>query len=111
MWLLIPEEYRTAADGYARTFRVVRGHQATDWTETAEEMDVTRDGDYLVFKNKKFSSFAISYTDNLIPVAPDTGFVVSNGSGSAVSNNLVMAVVSILGAITMAGVAVFAKRK
>ena len=111
MRLEIPEAYRVAADGYTRTFSVVRGHLAMDDTETAEAMDVTRDGDYLVFKNKKFSSFAISYTDNLIPVTPDTGFVASEGGSASVSSsNLVAAIVTMIGAITLAGVAIFAKR-
>ena len=79
-------------------------------TETAEEMEVTRDGDYLVFKNKKFSSFAISYVDNLIPVTPDTGFVASEGGSVNASSNLVAAIVTVLGAIALAGVAIFAKR-
>ena len=110
MRLLIPEEYRNAEDGYERTFSIIRGHLAMDATETAEGLDVTRDGDYLVFENAKFSSFTITYEDTLIPVAPDTGFVVSERR-SAVDNSLIMAIATAITAFTLAGATVFAKRK
>ena len=71
---------------------------------------MTRDGDYLVFENAKFSSFTITYEDTLIPVAPDTGFVVSERR-SAVDNSLIMAIATAITAFTLAGATVFAKRK
>lgn len=109
--LEIPEEYRSAADGYTRTFTVVRGHQAMDYSETADKMAPVREGNYLVFKNKKFSSFAISYQDvlNPVPISPDTG-KNTNVAGSA-SANVAVAIAGALAAVTLAGAAVFVKRK
>ena len=111
MRLAIPEEYVTTPDGYTRTFYVVRGHIAVDDTENAERIEVTRDGNDLVFLNNKFSSFAVVYTDKLIPpVAPNTGFMVSENS-SVSTSNLVTIILALFGALTLAGAAMFAKRK
>lgn len=111
MRLAIPEEYVTTPDGYTRTFYVVRGHIVMDDTENAERIEVTRDGNDLVFLNNKFSSFAVVYTDKLIPpVAPNTGFMVNENS-SASTSNLVATIVALFGVLTLAGAAMFAKRK
>jgi hypothetical protein len=111
MRLEIPEEYRSTPDGYTRTFTIVRGHEAADGTETAEVIDVTRDGNFLVFKNDKFSSFAISYTDTLNPVAPNTGFVTSEGGSANESSNLVVVIAFAMNLLNMISAAVFAKQK
>ncbi len=109
MRLEIPEEHRTVASGYTRTFYVVRGHMAMDGTETAEYLTVTRDGNYLIFKNAKFSSFAISYEDTLNPVTPDTGFTTKEVE-SAAASKLAMVLAGLMSTIVLAGVAVFTKR-
>ena len=110
MRLEVPEEALETADGYTRTFSVIRGHLAIDGTETGERLEATLEGNELVFLNNKFSSFAISFIDTLNPVTPETGFVTSEG-GSASSSNLVAAIVAMLGMMTMVGAAIFAKRK
>lgn len=110
MRLEIPGGHRNVASGYTRTFYVTRGHMAIDGTETAERLAVTRDGDFLTFKNAKFSSFAIDYEDTLNVVAPDTGFA-ANEENSAAASKLSLILAGLASAIILAGVAVFTKRK
>ena len=78
MRLKVPEEFLNVPEGVERKFAVVRGHVGVDGATTAERMDAVLENGYLVFKNQKFSSFAIVYTDvdaetgEVVPV-PNTG--------------------------------------
>lgn len=115
MSLEIPEEYREVPDGYTRVFYVIRGHLAMDDTTSGTRITVIRDGNYLLFDNDLFSSFAIVYEDILNPAygnvgAPNTGANIEATEGGA-SANLSTAVVTAIAAVTMAGAAVFAKRR
>ena len=66
----------------------------------------------------KFSTFAVAYKDTLLPVkeevvytvtAPNTGENTTNEGGA--SANLSVAVIVAIAAVTLAGAAVFIKRK
>ena len=78
MRLKVPEEFLNVPEGVERKFAVVRGHVGVDGATTAEKIDAVLENGYLVFKNQKFSSFAIVYTDvdvetgEVVPV-PNTG--------------------------------------
>ncbi len=78
MRLKVPEEFLNVPEGVERKFAVVRGHVGVDGATTAERMDAVLENGYLVFKNQKFSSFAIVYTDvdvetGEVATVPNTG--------------------------------------
>ena len=58
----------------------------------------------------EFSTYAVAYKDTLVPKSPDTGEEVT-AEGGAESVSLNVAAVVAIAAVTLAGAAIFAKRK
>ena len=81
--ILIPEELRTPAEGYNRTWTVLREHITTPTDPiTYTELPATLDAQTgeLSFSSDKFSQFLVLYQDTkeedpIIPKAPDSGIV------------------------------------
>lgn len=104
--------------GYSRQYIVVRQHEGEEPEVLVEGVDFyVKDGVLYVISDK-FSTFAVAYTDTLLPAvtsttysvkAPDTGEETEAKSGASAS--LSMAVVTVMAAVTLAGAAVIAKRK
>ena len=116
MRLEIPEAYREAPLGYTRNFTIIAEHWGIgDEEPTITRITPTRDGNYLVFLNSEFSSFAIVYEDVLNPViTPDTGvFTDFETSGNAASASMGgLAVISILGiAVVLTGIVKFTRSR
>ena len=71
----IPEAYRTPADGYVRTFYMIRYHNGV-----AERLDtaVSSDGTRAVFQSDKFSTYALAYVDTEAATSASTETVTSS---------------------------------
>ena len=129
----IPAEYLDAPDGYNREFSIIRGHLDSDDAESAERLDVVKNGNTLTAGNDKFSSFAVTYADvaegegggaaddsntssdsgattqSSDTSSPETG-VVTKESGSAIVASIITAVA--VGLITsIVSLAVLIRRK
>ena len=103
-------------DGYVRTYYVVREHVVDG--ETVIEV-LTEGEDYFVKDGKlyiyadKFSTYAIAYKDTLAPVvtvktsvtAPETGEATSEGASASASSNMVIAVMTVVTALTLVAAA------
>lgn len=117
MRLEIPEEYREAPLGYTRNFHVLRVHIGENGEEIVERIEPTRDGNYLVFENDKFSELVIVYEDVLNPVAsPETGvFTTSkNGSNSVAvtpTEAMLTTMVAVVAVVALAGAVKLAKTR
>ena len=105
--------------GYARKYIVVRQHEGEEPEVLVEGVDFYIEDGVLYVISDKFSTFAVAYQDTMIPAygsvtytvkAPETGESTIEGS-SANDNSMIMAIVTMIAAITIAGVAVFTKRK
>lgn len=104
--------------GYARQYIVVRQHEGEEPEVLVEGVDFyVKDGVLYVISDK-FSTFAVAYKDTLMPArgevvytvtAPNTGENTANEGGT--SANLSVTVIAAIAAVTLAGAAVFAKRK
>ena len=104
--------------GYSRQYIVVRQHEGEEPEVLVEGVDFYIEDGVLYVISDKFSTFAVAYKDTLLPVkeevvytvtAPNTGENTANEGG--VSANLSVAVIAAIAAVTLAGAAVFAKRK
>lgn len=103
--------------GYARQYIVVRQHAGEEPEILVEGVDFYIEDGVLYVISDKFSTFAVAYKDTLLPVeevvytvtAPNTGENTANEGGA--SANLSAAVIAAIAAVTLAGAAVFAKRK
>ena len=71
LMILLPEELKNSEEGTTRKYYVVRHHEV-DGKEEVEllEAKVSEDGNYLVFKTDKFSTYALAYED--VAATPDT---------------------------------------
>lgn len=70
----IPEEYLDPGEGKTRTFFVTRGHtDANGEVKPAEKLDAVLVGNKLKVKSKDFSTFVITYQDEIDMAAPGTG--------------------------------------
>jgi len=101
----IPEENRTPAEGYDRTWRVVRFHEGE-----AEIIDSAYDKESgkLTFSTDKFSTYVIGYTDTETPKAPDTGLNTKDFSNTTL--NLIFSILTGI-AISLAAFIVKSARK
>ncbi len=104
--------------GYARQYIVVRQHAGEEPEILVEGVDFYIEDGVLYVISDKFSTFAVAYKDTLLPVkeevvytvtAPNTGENTTNEGGA--SANLSVAVIVAIAAVTLAGAAVFIKRK
>ena len=104
--------------GYARQYIVVRQHAGEEPEILVEGVDFYIEDGVLYVISDKFSTFAVAYKDTLLPAkeevvyavtAPNTGENTTNEGGA--SANLSVAVIAAIAAVTLAGAAVFAKRK
>ena len=104
--------------GYTRKYIVVRQHEGEEPEVLVEGVDFYIEDGVLYVISDKFSTFAVAYQDTMIPAygsvtytvkAPETGDN-TNGTGSA-SVNTVLAAVAVVTAVTLAGAAIFAKRR
>ena len=104
--------------GYARQYIVVRQHAGEEPEILVEGVDFYIEDGVLYVISDKFSTFAVAYKDTLLPVkeevvytvtAPNTGENTANEGGA--SANLSVAVIAAIAAVTLAGTAVFIKRK
>lgn len=105
--------------GYARKYIVVRQHEGEEPEVLVEGVDFYIEDGVLYVISDKFSTFAVAYQDTMIPAygsvtytvkAPETGESTIEGS-SANDNSMIMAIVTMIAVITIAGVAVFTKRR
>ncbi|MBQ3274978.1 hypothetical protein IJH46_00960 [Candidatus Saccharibacteria bacterium] len=102
----IPEEMRTAPEGYTRKFFAIRYHLDPLQGVEIDRLEATFDGENAIIENDKFSAFVITYQDEQDVTAPDTGtFTKSDDSAieSKVKTSviLVSAVMMLLGARMM----------
>lgn len=104
--------------GYTRKYIVVRQHEGEEPEVLVEGVDFYIEDGVLYVISDKFSTFAVAYQDTMIPAygsvtytvkAPETGDN-TNETGSA-SANTVLAAVAVVTAVTLAGAAIFAKRR
>lgn len=102
-------EVGNPASGYARTYFAVSNHGGEPVLLTEGEDFEIVDGKFYLISNK-FSVFALGFKDTLLPKTPDTGAYTAETEAAA-DNSAVMMVVAIAAIVTVAGVAVFAKRK
>ena len=71
--LSLPEEELPAvADGYERTFFVVRLHEYNDGVDKAERLGAAKEGTAVRTSSDKFSTFVLAYEDTKIPEEPVT---------------------------------------
>ena len=100
------------ATGYTRQYIVVRQHAGEEPEVLVEGVDFYIENGTLYVISDKFSTFAVAYKDTLLPVsmsAPDTGKNISeNGSASV---DVMVTVLGVVAAITLAGAVVLAKRR
>ncbi len=102
-------EVTDPADGFKRTYYVVRYHDGEPELLTEGEDFIIEDGKIYLFTDK-FSVFALGYKDSpIVKLAPDTGAAKSE-TGSASVNLSVVSVVAVA-SVALAGAAIFAKRK
>ena len=104
--------------GYTRKYIVVRQHAGEEPEVLVEGEDFYIEDGVLYVISDKFSTFAVAYQDTLIPAygsvvytltAPETGSYTADGSGASAS--LSVAAIAAIAAVTLAGAAVFVKRK
>lgn len=103
-------EVEDPATGYTRKYIVARMHDGE--VEILEEgKDFYIENGIIYVVSDKFSTYAVAYQDTLIPAsAPNTGAATESASSSASSDLAVLTTIAIA-AITLAGAAIFAKRK
>ncbi|MBQ2660917.1 hypothetical protein IJF93_02480 [Candidatus Saccharibacteria bacterium] len=112
-------EVTNPADGYARSYIVVRHHEG----ETPEVQVLTEGVDFyiqdgwLYVISDKFSTYAVAYEDTLIPVtytvsAPETGANTATEDNMAQSSlSVIVTAVSLMSAIALAGAIKASKRQ
>ena len=59
----LDDEDLEAPDGYTRSFVVIRGHESTDGTKSADTIVPTLTGNILSFENDRFSTFVVVAVD------------------------------------------------
>ena len=105
-------EVEDPATGYTRKYIVARMHDGE--VEILEEgTDFYIENGIIYVVSDKFSTYAVAYQDTLIPVpasAPNTGAATESASSASSSDLAVLTTIAIA-AITLAGAAIFAKRK
>ena len=111
---IVIEGMEAAEAGYTRVYKVVRYHTYIDengdeqvTVDEIEDVEFDADAGTLTFGSDKFSTYAVSYIDEL-SASVDTG---RNTAEASASSSAVMAIASAIAAITLAGAAIFAKRK
>lgn len=102
----IPEDYLEPADGYTRTFFVIRAHRSG--YERID--DVTVEDGVITFANDKFSAFYIGYYDTL-NASVDTGVFTGEAASASAANVALTAMSAVMAALLAAGAIKFAKRK
>ena len=69
--ILLPEELKKSEEGTTRKYYVVRHHEEEGKEEVELlEAKVSEDGNHLVFKTDRFSTYALAYED--VAATPDT---------------------------------------
>ena len=99
--MVIPEEILTPANGYKRTFYVIRSHKDENGDIVVDRLDATVDGNEISTKTDKFSNFAITYVDELDAAAatPDTGTMTTVGASASAAAIVTAVVVGLLTSI------------
>ena len=106
------------ANGYVRQYTVAVKHAGEDARLLEEGEDFFVEDGWLYVKANKFSNYAVAYTDTLMPMnytvtytvtAPNTG--TETAAENSVADSMVAIITTVLAAMTLAGAAVFAKRK
>lgn len=97
------------ATGYTRQYFVVRNHDGTV-TVLTEGVDFYIEDGVIYVVADEFSTYAVAYKDILNPASPDTG-AAARESGSVETTSSIVTVAGVLAAITLAGAAMFTKRK
>jgi len=106
----------TPADGYVRTYYVVRYHNG-EVEELVEGEDFYIKDGVIYVRADKFSAYGVGYVDTLAPVvtvttsvtSPNTGAATSEGASA--SSNMAVAGAVAMATVVLAGAAKFAKRK
>jgi len=71
LMILLPEELKKSEEGTTRKYYVVRHHEEEGKEEVKLlEAKVSEDGNHLVFKTDRFSTYALAYED--VAATPDT---------------------------------------
>lgn len=111
---IVIEGLKAAEAGYTRVYKVVRYHTYIDENgdeqvavDEIEDVEFDADAGTLTFGSDKFSTYAVSYIDEL-SASVDTG---RNTAEASASSSAVVAIASAIAAITLGGAAIFAKRK
>lgn len=104
--------------GYTRKYIVVRQHAGEEPEVLVEGVDFYIEDGVLYVISDRFSTFAVAYQDTLVPAygsvvytltAPETGAYTADEGGASAS--LSVAAMVAIATVTLAGAAVFAKRK
>ena len=104
LMILLPENLKNTDKDVERVYYVVRRHVDKDNKETFESLEakLSEDGNYLIFKTDKFSTYALAYEDVKVEeVLPPKTF-------DGISTYFVIGALSLL---AFAGISIFAKKK
>ncbi|MBQ7802330.1 hypothetical protein IJ380_00460 [Candidatus Saccharibacteria bacterium] len=99
----IPKAMRTAPEGYERRFFVTRYHLDPYQGEQVDRIEAAFDGENAVIENDKFSVFIVTYQDEKVTEAPNTGRFTKTEGSSATEGKLNSAIVLLSAVMLLLG--------
>lgn len=94
--LTLPTTIEAVADGYTRTYYVLREHNGE---YTLLDATLSADGSSIEFETDKFSTYSLVYVDNAVSEAPSSDATTNPSTGDNIVLYAVLGTISLIGLV------------